>query len=285
MWPLTGHPDLCIGDDTGDPVQREHGAWHTPGDGGSPPAATQAISAFVSPAKSTGAGSVRKATIIETSQEGKTGSQPSQRTATGVSAGNNAAAERGTVASPPPPEDQLLAAIPDVENDETQAPGDDMEYEDAGLDPGEQGRDAEHHDGDGAGDEALKDGDAQEDGRVHVQLAEAAAQEGSQQGDRPQPHQEAEGGAPDGDAAVRAQDSELREAPMLEDSAAPDHQTRPVSGAANGDGGTSHSAADANPPDSDLNSYYCAPGGQAQADTLIASSMAVLSGGNSLGMS
>ena len=254
-------------------------------DGGSPPAATQAVSGFMSPAKSAGAGSVRKTTILEASQEGKTGSQPSQRTGTGVSTGNAAAGGDGMVTSLPPLVDGSAAAAIDVNNDETQAPAHDMELEEAGCEGREQEPNAEQHSGDGPVEEAPKDNDAEDKSDEDAMQQELSPGEGSRQGDRPQSQEKDDGGAVDGGADSLAQGSHDVDAPMLEQTVAPGDDMRHNSGAiVAGNGGTSHSAADGKTQDSDPNSYYYAPGGQAQADTLVAPSTSAPSAGNSLGV-
>ena len=261
-----------------------------PGNGGSPAAseclATQAVSHLLSPARSAGGASVRKAVVVETSREVK--AEHSQRggATTQVSAGGGGGAERGAVTSPPPRHEAA------INQDETQVhSADDMVLDEEPVqEPAEQQEEAAekpHEDGVERGSEPAGDGVPQDGDEGDHQQEQGPD---SQQGDGSQRQEGADG--------VPAQDEVVANDHAAKEPAA--DQSHPADAAMQEEDAVAPPQADSSPPlnsaaedmgrsspgdevrDSESNGDYFAADGQAQADTLVAPSIANVSVGNSL---
>jgi len=251
------------------------------------------VSTLLSPSKSAGGGSVRKAVIVETSQEGKPEHSQRAGTATQVS-GGGVNAERGAVTSPPP---RGTAAL---DQDETQVhPADDMAVDDKpGQAPaGQEETAAKQHDG-GIEPAAEADGDGiqqdsdEGDHEQQQQQQQQGVGSNSQQGEPSQQQQGADGAPAQDEVAVDetatkelpAEESHPADAAMQEEDAVapPQDDSSPAADGLADDMEERSSPGDDEVRDSESNGFHIAAEGQAQADTLVAPSMANVSMGNSL---
>ncbi len=245
------------------------------------------MSTLLSPSKSAGGGSVRKAVIVETSQEGKP--EHSQRAGTATQVSGGGGAERDAVTSPPPRGDVA------VDQDETQVhPADDMAVD------GEPVQEPSGHEQTAAKqpDSGIEPAaEADEDGVQHNSEGDQQQQQpgvgsNSQQGERSQREEGADGVPDEDEVAVddpaakelAAAESHPVDAAMQEEDpvAPPQADSSPAADGLADDMEERSSPGDDEVRDSESNGYHIAAEGQAQADTLVAPSMANVSMGNSL---
>ena len=221
---------------------------------------------------------------METSQEGKPERSQRAGTTSQVSGGGGGA-ERGAVTSPPPRGDAAF------NQDETEVhPADDMAVDEepgqelAGHEAPAEKQHADHIEPDEKaaidgvqqyGDE----GDQQQQQDVHSQQGERSQQQDGADGVPAPDEVPADGHAVEEPAAEESHPAAA--AMQEEDAAAPPEgdSSPPVDGV---DDDTERSSLGAEVRDSESNGYHLAAEGEAQADTLVAPSMANMSMGNSL---